>query len=75
MRNNSCRERVIMALERTPGVEQAEVSLIRGIAVVVHDGSCQTAVLIRAVAAAGYSARPAEDRDTRITPADQRSPP
>lgn len=56
MRDNACRERIADALGRVKGVSDVEVSLMRGRAVVCHDGQCKTDELVLAVKRSGYSA-------------------
>ncbi len=50
-----CAETVTNALESVDGVASAEVSVDPGRAEVTHDGSVARAVLVAAVAGAGYS--------------------
>jgi copper chaperone CopZ len=53
MRNNSCREAVIQALEGVPGVEDVSVSLMRGRAVVRFVPPCEVRALVEAVERVG----------------------
>jgi copper chaperone CopZ len=61
MRDNACRERIADALARVRGVRDVEVSLMRGRAVVCHDGQCKTDELVLAVKRSGYSASLGDD--------------
>lgn len=56
MRNNACRELVVEALERVPGVSNVSVSLIRARAVVQFAPPCEPRALIAAVTNLGYGA-------------------
>jgi copper chaperone CopZ len=56
MKGNECRERIVATLEGVRGVREADVSLQRARAVVLHDAACNAGDLIEAVARAGYEA-------------------
>ncbi|MCC6659510.1 MAG: cation transporter [Phycisphaerales bacterium] len=60
MCDNRCRERIVRALERVPGIVQVDVSLLRARATVLHERRCEPITLVRTVIEVGYDARMAE---------------
>jgi copper chaperone CopZ len=56
MRSNDCRERMIDVLGQIDGVSDVQVSLFRARATVSHRTPCTEAILLDAVARAGYGA-------------------
>ena len=56
VKDNGCRESVIHALERIPGVREVEVNFCHARAVVRHDEECAAEELTRAVSEAGFGA-------------------
>ena len=60
MRDNTCRESVVQALQNVPGVQDVHVNLYRAQAVIIHQPSCAAADLIEAVDRLGYAAQTKE---------------
>lgn len=56
MRENCCRQKIVLALESIAGVKGVDVNLYRARATITHDPLCDSAELIRAVLEAGYGA-------------------
>ena len=56
MHCDGCAQRLKRVLEREPGVERAEVSLVGGEARVTHDSQTTTSRLRQAIERAGYEA-------------------